>query len=225
MLAVVGACGGAGASSFAAALAASRPPDWPSATLLDLDPAGGGLDVLLGLDAHAGARWSDIRLDGGVLEPESLRRRLPAVAGVGVLACDYGADPSERDAQQVLVAARRLGPVVLDVPRWLPAAARSVLPRADATVVMVPCEVRAVVVAAALIPRLQALGACPIPVLRPGRVPLAEAARVLGAQDDDVLPNWAWLGGDRAGRLDLSAVPDRIAVLANRLWARPGRPV
>jgi MinD-like ATPase involved in chromosome partitioning or flagellar assembly len=222
VLAVLAAAGGAGASSFAAALAASRLEGAAPATLIDLDTTGGGLDVLLGLDAQIGARWSDIRLGGGVLDPAALRERLPTRADVAVLACDYGADPSERDVEQVLVAARQLGPVVLDMPRWLPVPARAALRHVDATVVLVPCDVRAVVAAAGLITTLEDLGAQPIAVMRRGLVPMADAARVLGGGDAEALPECAWFRGDRAGNLDAGSIPDRIAEVAYRLWSRIG---
>jgi hypothetical protein len=224
VLAVLGACGGVGASSFAAALAACRPGGAARSTLLDLDPAGCGLDVLLGLDDQVGARWSDIRVGGGVLDPSALRERLPSHAGVGVLACDGGADPSERDVAQVLVAAQHLGPVVLDLPRWLPAAGRGALRHADAAVVLVPVDIRAVVAGAALLLRVAELGVAPIALMRPGILPLPEAARALGAQAGDMLPAHSWFRGDDAGRLDLGTIPPQLASVADRLWARLGPP-
>ena len=65
---VVGGSGGAGASTFAAvvALGASELSSRP-VLLIDLDPIGGGLDVLLGLDSTAGARWSAVSKPGGAL--------------------------------------------------------------------------------------------------------------------------------------------------------------
>lgn len=183
---------------------------------------GGGVDVLLGLDDHVGARWSDIRLGGGILDPFALRERLPACSGVGVLAYDVGADPSERDVEQVLVAARQLGPVVLDVPRWLPTVSRSALRQADVAVVLVPGDVRAVVAGAGLLRSLATLGVRTAAVLRPGAVPVAEAARVLGARVEDVLPVVSWFRGDQAGCLDLGAIPPRLAGLADRLWSDAG---
>ena len=54
---MVGACGGVGASTLAACLAATlRGPT----TLVDLAPAAGGLDVTLGVETVPGARWPDL---------------------------------------------------------------------------------------------------------------------------------------------------------------------
>src|SRR5690349_916184 len=61
VLGVVGGSGGVGASSFAAVLAATA----GRSLLVDLDVAGGGLDVVLGIEAEAGARWSGLHLAGG----------------------------------------------------------------------------------------------------------------------------------------------------------------
>src|SRR6185312_17116098 len=84
MIGVIGGNGGVGASTFAAVLA------WAavSGVLVDLDPVGGGVDVLLGIERAPGARWSGLRLDGGRLAPEVLTAGLPRWAGVPVLAAD-----------------------------------------------------------------------------------------------------------------------------------------
>ena len=68
VIGVVGGCGGAGASTFACVLAATAATGWP-AVLVDLDPVAGGIDVLLGIEAVPGARWSGLRLGGGRLDP------------------------------------------------------------------------------------------------------------------------------------------------------------
>src|SRR3954469_13289994 len=104
---VTGGSGGVGASTFAAVLAMVARP----AVLVDLDPVGGGADVLLGIEAHPGARWSGVRLDGGRLEPTLLADGLPRWRDVAVLAADSG-EPSPGAALQVVDAARRLGTVV-----------------------------------------------------------------------------------------------------------------
>ena len=110
VLGVVGGSGGAGSSTFAAVLARTA----PSAMLIDLDLVGGGLDVLLGIEATPGARWSGVQLDGGRLDPELLERGLPRWCGVPVLAVDSGVLPP---IGAVLAAARERGTVVLDLPR------------------------------------------------------------------------------------------------------------
>jgi hypothetical protein len=221
-VAVLGACGGAGASSFAAALAAVPPPPARRCTLLDLDGIGGGADVLLGLEHEPGARWSDIRLGGGTLAPEALRDRLPAAGPIGVLAWDEGAQPADRDVEQVVGAARAAGPVVLDLPRWLPGPARAALRQVDIAVVLIPGEVRALLAADALLRRLDGLGVRAGPVLRPGVIDGPGAAALLGREPIAVLPRAPWLGGDAGGVLRVEAVPRGLAAVANRVWCRIG---
>jgi hypothetical protein len=111
VLGVVGGSGGVGASTFAAVLAAAAGPS----TLVDIDVAGGGIDVLLGIEDVGGARWSGLRLGGGRLEPTLLGDGLPRWGQVSVLAADT--EPDVGAVRQVLDAAAELGPVVVDLGR------------------------------------------------------------------------------------------------------------
>lgn len=112
-LAVVGARGGAGASSFAAALAralvkAGRRRRAP-VVLVDL-ASGPSLDVLLGLERAPGPRWADV-LDGA---PAA---ELPQWAGVRVLARDRsGPAPGAAVRRELLAGLAASGStVVLDL--------------------------------------------------------------------------------------------------------------
>jgi secretion/DNA translocation related CpaE-like protein len=143
---VVGGCGGAGASVLAAALAMTAVRRGEPALLVDLDALGGGLDLLLGLAEVTGFRWADLAGMSGRLVPAALREALPAVHGVAVLS--HG----RRDAPElpgdaicaVVEAGRRCGGVVvLDMPRYPPAATIAV-GLADELVLVVPADVRAV---------------------------------------------------------------------------------
>jgi len=78
---VVGAVGGAGCTTLAAALAGAR----PGCLLIDADPHSAGLDIPLGLGEGVGARWEAVPPAEGPLDGESLRAALPGVAGVTVL--------------------------------------------------------------------------------------------------------------------------------------------
>src|SRR5579875_2141374 len=84
VVAVLGGSGGVGASTFAAALATAA----GRAVLVDCDPLGGGIDVLLGVEAVPGARWSGLRVNGGRLDPHALDEGLPRWRDVRVLAAD-----------------------------------------------------------------------------------------------------------------------------------------
>lgn len=118
-LAVVGATGGCGASSLAAACAvAARAAG--RAALVDLDTCGGGLDVLLGVEDVVGARWPDLHAARGHVDPDELVASLPRWRGVPVLSADRRRPaPVADDVRDAVLAGLRARAVtvVLDVPR------------------------------------------------------------------------------------------------------------
>lgn len=119
-VAVVGARGGAGASTLAAALARAAVRSGVGSALVDLDAAGGGLDVLLGVEHEPGLRWADLRAERAGFPPQALSLALPTWYGVRVLSGDVrGASVADdvvvADAVRALSSAHDL--VVLDVPR------------------------------------------------------------------------------------------------------------
>ncbi len=165
-IAVVGGCGGAGASVFAAALALAGQRRWNGVLLADADPWGPGLDVVLGMEDDAGLRWSDLSAQAGRLSAEALHRVLPSVpAGRGRLSvlCHSRTEPSlvgPDVIDVVLDAGRRAGNlIVVDVPRYPLQAADRAIERADLTVVVVTADVRACFAAGRVIGRLAELGA------------------------------------------------------------------
>lgn len=142
IIAVVGGKGGAGASVFAAALAACVDP---AALLVDLDPAGPGLDLIFGLERSPGLRWPDLRLQGGRVNASALRRALPGRAGVSVLSCGKdAASPGDTAVRAVLEAGRDDGLIVVcDVSRALGEAAELCLELADLVVLVATADVAA----------------------------------------------------------------------------------
>lgn len=167
---MVGAAGGVGASTFAAALA------WVAGGLLvDLDPVCGGIDVLLGIEHVPGARWSGLRLGGGTLDPALLIGGLPRWRGVRVLAADRSPPPDA--VAPVCAAGASVGAVVADVPR-VPCAVRdAAVAVADVVLVLARCTVTSLAAARAVAATLDApaVGL----VLRRGEVPLAEVRDAL----------------------------------------------
>src|SRR5699024_6034211 len=82
----VGAVGGCGTSTVAAALAV-RASGRGRTLLVEADPRGPGIDLLLGSEAEPGLRVGDVRSDLGGPDPEALWAAVPrAVEGCGVLA-------------------------------------------------------------------------------------------------------------------------------------------
>ncbi|NUP49841.1 MAG: P-loop NTPase, partial [Catenulispora sp.] len=81
LVAVLSGRGGAGGSTLAAALALAGTRRGLRCTLVDLDPAGGGIDLLFGLETEPGPRWSELaRWRDGRLCGRSLREALPTYA-------------------------------------------------------------------------------------------------------------------------------------------------
>ena len=156
VVAVVGGRGGAGASVLATAVALAGVADGERVMLVDCDPLGGGLDLLLGAEDVRGLRWPDLTLAEGRVPSASLRAALPRPdvgRGPGeltVLSCDRGgAGPRPGAVSSVLDAGRRAGEVVVcDVPRYPVEAAVAAIDGADLTVLVVPAEVRSTAAAA-----------------------------------------------------------------------------
>ena len=173
VIGVVGGSGGVGTSSFAAVLAAVA----GGALLVDLDVAGGGIDVTLGIESTPGARWSGLRLAGGRLEPGALVGGLPRWGSVPVLAADV-ADLDPDAVLQVLAVARTTGPVVLDLPRRDCPERAAALLHCALVVVLARADVDGLVAAHALtdgLPELPRGVVC-----RRGEVASADAARLGG---------------------------------------------
>jgi secretion/DNA translocation related CpaE-like protein len=155
VVAVVAGRGGAGASVFAAALAQTA----PDALLVDADPWGGGIDLVVGTEAEAGLRWPDLALQGGRLNFAALRDALPRRHGVSVLSVGrVGGDIDAAPLGAVIDAGCRGGATVIcDVPRRSTAAAETALDSADLVVVVAPADVRSCAAAAAITPWVSSL--------------------------------------------------------------------
>lgn len=82
-LAVFGGSGGVGASTLAASLAIRRAKQGYRVGLVDLDPIGGGIDLLLGLEREEGWRWSKFKTASGHIA--EFYQQLPEISGVMVL--------------------------------------------------------------------------------------------------------------------------------------------
>lgn len=188
-VAVMGARGGAGASVFAAALGLTALRTGHNALLIDCDPLGGGLDLVLGAETEQGLRWPDMQLRTGRVAASSLHHALPTRtrgnARLTVLSgARKGVSPAPEAVAAVLEAGRRAGEtVVCDLPRVPDQAAQAALSRADLTVMVVPGEVRACVSARLLAERLSDFGVTASLVVRgpsPGGLTPDEVAKAVG---------------------------------------------
>jgi len=181
VVAVIGGRGGVGASLFATALAqAAAEP-----LLVDLDPWGGGIDLLVGGEHTPGVRWPDLALQGGRVSWSAVRAALPCNHGVSLLSgirADYEVQAAALDA--VVDAARRGGvTVVCDVPRRLTDAAHTALKTADLIVVVSQTDVRACAATATVVGALVGINPNIGLVVRgpsPGGLRAPEVAAVAG---------------------------------------------
>jgi secretion/DNA translocation related CpaE-like protein len=184
-IAVIGGCGGAGASTLAAALAVTAARAWPT-LLVDGDRFGGGLDVLLGAEQQPGARWSDLASTRGRLSAAALTDALLRVEGLAVLSWDRSGSVElgpEAAAAVMDAAIRGFRWVVIDLPRSLDDAALVLATAASWVVIVVPATVRAVAAAATVATDVLAqCGQLRLVVrdARAGHLEVAEVAAALG---------------------------------------------
>lgn len=151
LIAVIGGCGGSGVSTLAAALAQLGSRRGFSSLLVDADPLGGGIDLVIGNEHVDGARWPDFTRTDGRLNGEALRGVLPLSAGLATLSWDRG-DPSEVSPEAmhsiVVAAVRSHDLVVVDLPRTFDPVGDVVLRQCTMALLVVPEEIRAIGAAA-----------------------------------------------------------------------------
>ncbi len=164
VLAVLGAKGGAGASVFAASVSLTALRKGDNSILVDCDPRGGGIDVLLGDEEMEGLRWPDMHISAGRVAASALHMALPTRrkgnARLTLLSgARRGEGPPPDAVAAVVEAGRRTGEVVVcDIPRELGMAAWAAIDRSDLAVMVVPADVRSCVTGKQLALELQARG-------------------------------------------------------------------
>jgi secretion/DNA translocation related CpaE-like protein len=159
VIAVAAGRGGGGASVFAAALAQtavaraagaqsagaqSAGAQSAGALLVDLDPCGGGIDLLLGTETAPGLRWPELADASGRLSWTAVREGLPRYRDVSVLSCTRTYHEIEAGAAAAIIGAGRRGgaTVVCDMPRSLTTVALGALETADLVAIVTSCDVR-----------------------------------------------------------------------------------
>ncbi len=162
-LGVVAGSGGAGATTFACALALTAAAAGP-AVLVDLDPLGPGVDRVVGLDAghdlSDGVRWDRLVGSHGRLGSRSLREALPDKDGLAVVTWPAGPAVAldAASVREVLSAAQRGHDlVVVDLPRWVDDLAAEVVSRCDRVLVVTEPTVAGVASAGRVAARLRPL--------------------------------------------------------------------
>jgi secretion/DNA translocation related CpaE-like protein len=148
VVAVIGGRGGAGASVLAAGLAVTSARSGQRTMLVDGDPLGGGVDLLLGWETATGLRWPELaeargRVNVTALYADLLRSELNGE--LVVVSWDRGdALDLPTEAMDATLDAGRRGSdlVVVDLPRHLDDAATRAAQLSDVVLIVVPADVR-----------------------------------------------------------------------------------
>ena len=186
VVAVLGGRGGAGASVFATGLAVTARRQGLDTLLVDADPLGGGVDLVLGWELLEGLRWPELVDARGRVSPPALVGSLPGQGSLAVLSFDRTELPTVPvEAMAAALDAGRRGRdlVVVDLPRRFDEPALVALSTADRAFLVVPAELRACVAARRV--GSVAVRQCPAlsVVVRgpaPGRLTAQEVAAGLG---------------------------------------------
>lgn len=206
VVAVLGACGGSGASVFSAALCRVA----GDATLIDAHQFSGGLDLLLGLEATPGARWGDIDVTaGGAVSRAEMRGALPATEDDTALLTfprTTVADPfrlSPEELNAVVHAAGTEGLTAVDTPLAL-------LPdRCDLAVVVLRPELRAAAAAARIVAECNAAGVANALLLRQSSWASLEPAQVEDTAKASVIAQVQQVRG-LTKQLDQTGLPAKL---------------
>lgn len=146
VVAVLGGRGGAGATVLAVALAVTAARRGMRTLLVDADPFGGGVDLVLGWEDLEGLRWPALVQTSGRVSPPALVEVLPRRGDLVVLSWDRGdllATPAEAMASALDAGRRGRDVVIVDLPRQLDDAAAIALANAQRGYLLVPAELRA----------------------------------------------------------------------------------
>jgi len=151
VVAILGGRGGAGASVLAAGLAVTAARRGLRTLLVDADPLGGGVDLVLGWESLDGLRWPALSQASGRVPAPALVEALPGQSELVILSWDRG-EPTTVPPEAMVAAldAGRRGRdlTVVDVPRQFDDSSVLALRSADQVYLVVPAEVRACAAAA-----------------------------------------------------------------------------
>ena len=151
VVAVLGGRGGAGASVLAGGLAVTAARRGMRTLLVDADPLGGGVDLVLGWESLDGLRWPALSQASGEVPAPALVEALPGRSDLVILSWDRG-EPMTVPPEAMLAAldAGRRGRdlTIVDLPRRLDESAMLALRAADQVYLVVPAELRACAAAA-----------------------------------------------------------------------------
>lgn len=209
---VVAGSGGAGASTFACALAVQAAMR-TDAALLDIDPYGPGIDMISGFDQLDGLHWEGLGEATGRLSARALRESLPRKGRLGVLSWS---DPRRglvpfavREAMSAAVRGHDV--TVLDLPRTPDPVVDEVAARCTHLVVVVRTDVAGISAAGRLLERILPAGPASV-LVRGSSTDLSVVERALDVPVIAALPDQRGLS--EAIDLGLGPIHSRRSVLA-----------
>lgn len=226
VVAVIGGRGGAGASVLASGLAVTAKRAGLRTLLVDGDPLGGGLDLVLGWEQIDGLRWPALTRTDGRIDAAALVGSLPSRGGLVVLSWDRGelvALPAEAMAAAMDAGRRACDLVVVDLPRQFDDAALLALEAADRVFLVVPAELRAAAAAGRVVEAVKPYCAELSLIVRgpnPGRLRAKDVASSLNLPLSGTLrPEVALWRGLERGEAPASTGRGPLAALCQRLLA------
>ena len=193
LIAVAPGSGGAGASTLAINLGLRAVSQGLSAVVIDTDPTGGGIDLILGAEEQPGTRWCDIDPGSGRIAAETLVNALPVFNGLSFLSHGRaGIHIPEVEVLAAVVDAGRRGfdLVVVDLPRGLSPTSELLISQADLSVIAVRNHVRSVAASASLREWVRAVGGKSLFVVTADHkgVSVPDIALALGERDLTEIP-------------------------------------
>ncbi|MCW1249683.1 hypothetical protein ODZ83_05685 [Acaricomes phytoseiuli] len=118
-ISVIGASGGAGASTLALLLSRSITETSAKVLTVDADPSGAGLEFLFGITVESALSWHDLPTDGRPLDPARFHSALPSAQGCHLLG--FGSQPVRPEALAVdaalTAASEAFDAVIIDLGR------------------------------------------------------------------------------------------------------------
>ncbi|MCT9932395.1 CpaE-like family protein [Planotetraspora sp. A-T 1434] len=191
VLCVAGGRGGVGATVLSASLALTASRHGLRTLLIDADPLGGGIDVVLGQEQATGARWPDIAGREGRVSFTALQDALPTFGDLTVLSWHRGEPaPIPREAMRAVLDAGRRGCdlVIVDLPRHVGDGESEALSRATSTLVVIQADVRGALAATQTLAILRRHTGDLRAVLRTGSMAPDVVAASVGVPCAGVLP-------------------------------------
>ncbi|MFE4197145.1 septum site-determining protein Ssd [Paenarthrobacter sp. NPDC056912] len=158
VIGIIGACGGAGASTAAIWLAQAAAGHGVSTLLIDGDPWGGGLELAISTEEVPGLRWPDFSETRGSIDPAQFRDSLPVAGGFAYLSWPGRREsvltPDAGSVAAVMDAARRGFELILvDIGRS-GEGVRTLAWDCDRILLLTTAHLRSAVAAARVLPEL-----------------------------------------------------------------------